>query len=131
VTRRYSEFQWLHDALTEMCAGVLIPPLPKKEFFSRFEESFLQSRIRGLDAFLQRVTRHPLLYQQPFVKSFLETQDMKVSHAQLKSLQDSLRTPSRSMSSWFENKFGEMSVSKQEVGPSLPALSLSPSPPHR
>jgi hypothetical protein len=116
VTRRYSEFQWLHDALTGMCPGVLIPPLPKKMFFSRFEDGFIQSRLRGLEAFLHRITRHPLLFQQPFVRSFLETQDIKASHAQLKSLQDSLRAPSRSLSSWIENKFGEISVSKQQVG---------------
>jgi hypothetical protein len=105
-----------------MCPGVIIPPLPKKDFFGRFSEEFVQSRIRGLEAFLHRVTRHPLLLSQPFVRSFLETQDIKVSYANLKSMKESKQVPSAGISSWLETKVGEISVSKQEVKNSSPQL---------
>jgi hypothetical protein len=98
-----------------MCPGVIIPPLPKTDYFGRFNEEFVESRIRGLEAFLHRLTRHPLLLSQPFTRSFLETQEIQVSHANLKSMKDSRKNPSTGLSSWIATKVGEISVSKQEV----------------
>lgn len=122
MTRRYSEFQWLHDALIVSCLGVIVPPLPKKEFFGRFDDHFVQSRIRGLEAFLQRVTRHPILSQQIFVKSFLEDQDITIAQRNFKILQEQSKMPSKNFSKWLQTKFGEISVSKQEVCVSIPPL---------
>lgn len=115
VARRYSEFHWLHDALVTSSPGVIVPPLPKKEFFSRFDDQFIQSRIRGLEVFLQRITRHPTLSQLTFVKSFLANQDLKVAQTDFKVFQQQTKIPSPGLSKWIETKVGEISVSKQEV----------------
>lgn len=116
VCRRYKDFEWLHESLSKHCQGVLIPPLPKKDFFSRFDEEFIQSRIRGLEAFLHRILRHPLLHQQTFVRSFLQDHNMETSYSNFKTSQET-QAPRRSESvaSWFEAKFDELSVSKQAV----------------
>lgn len=115
VNRRFKDFEWLHNSLTLHCPGVLIPPLPKKEFFGRFDEDFIQSRIRGLEAFLHRILRHPLLNQQTYVRSFLQDHSMEVSYTNFKSIENQTNKRSESISSWFEAKIDNLKVSQQDV----------------
>ena len=39
VSRRYKHFLWLHESLIDLFPGVVIPPLPVKQFAGQSEKS--------------------------------------------------------------------------------------------
>jgi sorting nexin-3/12 len=60
VRRRYSDFEWLKDALDRECnrhyqtnVRVKIPPLPGKVFTKRYSTDVIEARRQGLERFLQ------------------------------------------------------------------------------
>jgi sorting nexin-3/12 len=53
VRRRYSDFEWLKDALERESTRVNIPSLPGKVFTNRFSDEVIETRRRGLERFLQ------------------------------------------------------------------------------
>jgi sorting nexin-1/2 len=77
--RRYNEFAWLRKKLVASQEGWVVPPLPEKTILGsaggairlifafdtggsgRFNYSFLDSRRRGLEQFLNRLARHEAL----------------------------------------------------------------------
>ncbi|KAH6572880.1 hypothetical protein BASA50_002427 [Batrachochytrium salamandrivorans] len=61
VRRRYSDFEWLRDALERESNRVNIPQLPGKVFTNRFADDVIEQRRRGLERFMQIVAGHPLL----------------------------------------------------------------------
>ncbi|KAJ2998502.1 Sorting nexin-3 [Globomyces sp. JEL0801] len=71
VRRRYSDFEWLKDALERESNRVNIPPLPGKVFTNRFSDEIIEHRRLGLERFMQMyidrivnyysVAGHPLL----------------------------------------------------------------------
>ena len=82
VKRRFSDFLWLQEQLIEHHKGIIIPPVPDKDFMktnvisgNRFSRQFLEYRRRELERFLIRVTSHPILCTSKFVQLFLETED--------------------------------------------------------
>eukprot|EP00730_Choanoeca_flexa_P012796 TRINITY_DN4629_c0_g1_i1.p1 TRINITY_DN4629_c0_g1~~TRINITY_DN4629_c0_g1_i1.p1 ORF type:complete len:518 (+),score=134.40 TRINITY_DN4629_c0_g1_i1:96-1649(+) len=66
VERRYKHFQWLHERLTEKYSCVCVPPLPSKEYETKFGESAITKRQDRLGAWLNRVARHPILSSDRF-----------------------------------------------------------------
>ena len=63
VSRRYSDFLWLHEHLflNVNLAGFLIPPIPNKAVVGRFAEDFVEERRRSLEMFIKRVVSHPIV----------------------------------------------------------------------
>ena len=61
MRRRYSDFEWLKDALEKESTRVNIPPLPGKVFTNRFADEVIEARRIGLERFTQIVAGHPLL----------------------------------------------------------------------
>lgn len=82
VTRRYSDFLWVHEQLYALAPyhGFLVPPIPDKAVIGRFGEDFLEDRRRGLELFLRRVLAHPQLRHSEEVHIFLTGTD-PVLHA--------------------------------------------------
>ncbi|KAJ1657105.1 Vacuolar protein sorting-associated protein vps5 [Dispira simplex] len=85
VRRRYRDFDWLFNQLAANNPGVIIPPIPEKQSLGRFQDDFVESRRLGLERFLRKVTRHPLLNDNPELRLFLtsenftmETKDRRV-----------------------------------------------------
>lgn len=76
VRRRYRDFLWLHRTLQKKNSGCIIPPLPKKQFLGRFHPDFIENRMRGIEKFLDKVLSHPVLKQELYVHTFLETEDI-------------------------------------------------------
>lgn len=72
VVRRYSDFAWLREQLQEHYPGYLIPPLPEKQLFNRFNPEFMEFRKKELEKFLQRVTSHHVLCTSPQLQQFFE-----------------------------------------------------------
>lgn len=102
VERRYNDFVWLHKSLVVNCPGALIPPLPEKQRFGRFDEKFISSRQRGLEDFLSKVLNHPVLGKEVFVQSFVEDNDLQ--RTQSEEVTARRGKGSISWSVWFTSK---------------------------
>lgn len=63
VRRRYSDFEWLRDALEKEVPRVNLPLLPGKLYRaqSRLDPAQIEARRAGMERFLQIVAGHPLL----------------------------------------------------------------------
>ena len=72
VNRRYSDFVWLREILISLFPTVLIPQLPKKKIGNRrFEEDFVQKRLKGLQSFLDEILKNEILKTSDPLITFL------------------------------------------------------------
>ena len=56
VNRRYSDFIWLKECLEVLFPGEYVPKLPKKKIGNkRFEENFIEKRMKRLQQFLDEL----------------------------------------------------------------------------
>ncbi|KAI7870996.1 hypothetical protein BDF14DRAFT_1878834 [Spinellus fusiger] len=75
VTRRYSDFYWLHQMLLRRYPCRLLPSLPPKHMRAKrcLEDSvFLERRRKGLERFLSCLVRHPVIAKDDLVAVFLK-----------------------------------------------------------
>ncbi|OAX41529.1 Vps5-domain-containing protein [Rhizopogon vinicolor AM-OR11-026] len=73
VLRRYSDFLWLYETLSMNNPGVVVPPVPEKNPFGRFDQTFVQQRRMALEKCIQKIVNHPVLAKDPDLKLFLES----------------------------------------------------------
>jgi sorting nexin-1/2 len=73
VLRRYSDFVWLYHALCFNNPGVVVPPVPEKSSFGRFEDQFVRQRRLGLEKCIQKMANHPVLSKDTDLRLFLES----------------------------------------------------------
>ena len=69
VRRRYSDFEWLRQILTNLYVGSVIPTTPRKNKIGsdKFGDAFLQKRMRTLEKFLNYLLMNPIIkYSQIF-----------------------------------------------------------------
>ncbi|XP_071957283.1 sorting nexin-12-like [Antedon mediterranea] len=80
VRRRYSDFEWLRNEL-ERDSKIVVPPLPGKAWRKQmpfrsddgiFEDDFIEERRQGLEAFINRVSGHPLAQTERCLHMFLQ-----------------------------------------------------------
>lgn len=71
--RRYQHFEWLFSELTNKYPGVIIPPIPEKRIFGRFDAEFVEARRFFLEVFLKKINRHPLLMGSEDFRSFVHS----------------------------------------------------------
>jgi sorting nexin-9/18/33 len=79
VHRRFSQFAFLHAALSRRLPGIAIPPLPEKQYTGRFNDDFVEARRGDLERWLGGVVRHPLARYAEVVTFFLGCEDDIVS----------------------------------------------------
>ncbi len=75
VSRRYKQFDWLHERLLDKYPNLCIPPLPDKTVTGRFEEEFIKKRQGQLEAWLNRMSAHPIVSQSEIFIYFLQCKD--------------------------------------------------------
>ncbi|GME94811.1 hypothetical protein B5S29_g2471 [[Candida] boidinii] len=80
VRRRYSDFNFLFECLSNDFPAVIIPPLPNKQRLEyikggRFTEEFTNKRAISLNNFLSRLCEHPILSKTHLFHTFLENSD--------------------------------------------------------
>ncbi|KAF7356550.1 Beta-glucan synthesis-associated [Mycena venus] len=73
VLRRYSDFLWLYETLSNNNPGVVVPPVPEKNPFGRFDDQFVRQRRFGLEKCIQKIANHPVLGKDADLKLFLES----------------------------------------------------------
>lgn len=73
VLRRYSDFLWLYETLQINNPGVVVPPVPEKNTFGRFDDTFVRQRRLGLEKCIQKIANHPVLSKDTDLKFFLES----------------------------------------------------------
>ncbi|KAI0343027.1 Vps5-domain-containing protein [Trametopsis cervina] len=73
VLRRYSDFLWLYETLSNNNPGVVVPPVPEKSPFNRFDANFVQQRRLALEKCIQKIANHPVLQKDADLKLFLES----------------------------------------------------------
>ncbi|KAG7382492.1 hypothetical protein PHYPSEUDO_004827 [Phytophthora pseudosyringae] len=73
VRRRFRDFEWLRVVLHARYGGLLIPSLPEKTTTGAVLKTgaFMQSRMRGLQRFLNDIIESPYLRSDAAVASFL------------------------------------------------------------
>ncbi|KAG6831090.1 hypothetical protein H0H92_012767 [Tricholoma furcatifolium] len=71
--RRYSDFLWLFETLSDNNPGVVVPPVPEKNPFGRFEDQFVRQRRFALEKCIQKIANHPILGKDPDLRLFLES----------------------------------------------------------
>ncbi|KAF8659901.1 hypothetical protein AX16_001785 [Volvariella volvacea WC 439] len=73
VLRRYSDFLWLYETLWMNNPGVVVPPVPEKSSFGRFDDQFVKQRRTALQKCIQKIANHPVLMKDVDLKFFLES----------------------------------------------------------
>ncbi|KZS87259.1 hypothetical protein SISNIDRAFT_433832 [Sistotremastrum niveocremeum HHB9708] len=71
VERRFTHFVSLHTALLRRLPGIVLPPLPAKQYTGRFKEDFVEARRGDLHRYLSRLIRHPLARHAEVLTFFL------------------------------------------------------------
>ncbi|XP_038067972.1 sorting nexin-7-like isoform X3 [Patiria miniata] len=73
VRRRYQDFLWLRQKLLETEETHIIPPLPEKHSMrmDRLSKDFTITRQAALHKFMQRISEHPVVSFNEYLKVFL------------------------------------------------------------
>uniref|UniRef100_A0A667XWD9 PX domain containing serine/threonine kinase n=1 Tax=Myripristis murdjan TaxID=586833 RepID=A0A667XWD9_9TELE len=80
VIRRYSDFDVLNSSL--MVCGISLP-LPPKKLIGNMDREFIAERQRGLQAYLDSITQHPLLSTSLPVKKFLDPNNYSANYTEI------------------------------------------------
>lgn len=78
VRRRYQDFLWLANTLTLQYPTHIIPPLPQKKMFNRYDPDFLRLRGLALNKFLCRIAEHPILSTSEHFFTFLSAKQVEL-----------------------------------------------------
>ncbi|KAJ7334196.1 Vps5 C terminal like-domain-containing protein [Mycena albidolilacea] len=91
VLRRYSDFLWLYETLSNNNPGVVVPPVPEKNPFGRFDDQFVRQRRFALEKCIHKIANHPVLGKDPDLKLFLEsdTFSLDIKHRKAEIAQQS------------------------------------------
>ena len=85
VNRRYSDFVWLREALSSLFPTTFIPQLPKKKMGNRrFEEDFIDKRLKGLQFFLDEILKNEILKSADPLITFLSCSERGFFEQQMK-----------------------------------------------
>jgi len=92
--RRYSEFESLRSGLVKLYPTLIIPPIPSKQSLGDYaikqskakeDATMISRRKRMLQAFLNRIARHPILSNEHVFHRFLDS-DVSWVCIQLRSI---------------------------------------------
>jgi len=73
VLRRYSDFLWLYETLSNNNPGVVVPPVPDKNAIGRFDDTFVKQRRFALEKCITKMANHPVLGKDDDLRLFLES----------------------------------------------------------
>ena len=114
VRKRYSDFEWLRNALTSIYVGCVIPPLCKKNYGDRFTEALVRKRTRLLQKFIEGILIHPLMRNSQIFYDFISIDNEEEFENKKKNFEKNLVIPvnAKDMKS-FDGQI-RISVSKEK-----------------
>ncbi|KAI9440594.1 Vps5-domain-containing protein [Lactarius indigo] len=128
VLRRYSDFLWLYGTLSNNNPGVVVPPVPEKSPFGRFDDQFVQQRRTALENCINKIANHPVLCKDADLKLFLESDtfslDIKHRKAELAnergglmaSIGQSITGPRFvEMDEWFDRQKAHLDILESQL----------------
>jgi len=107
VLRRFSDFLWLFETLTANNPGVIVPPVPDKHPFGRFQDTFIETRRLALQRALTKITAHPVLQLDPDLRMFLESDHFATDSKNRRAESQQEAGNKGLLSSWTGSKFVE------------------------
>ena len=75
VVRKYSDFKWLKDIISTVYIGSVIPPLPKKLKYEKWDDKNIHNTKRKLQKFIQALVDDPLIRNSPILFDFLSIEN--------------------------------------------------------
>ena len=75
IKRRYSDFEWLRNIMSDLYPNTVIPPLPKNNIFDQFKDDFIANRLKKIKRFINGMVIHPILKNSQIFYDFLTIQD--------------------------------------------------------
>ena len=107
VLRRFSDFLWLFETLTMNNPGVIVPPMPDKHPFGRFQDTFIETRRQALQRGLAKITSHPVLQLDPDLRLFLESDQFAIESKNRRSEAVQMQEKSGLLAGWTGSKYVE------------------------
>ena len=87
VHRRYSDFDWLRTILCKFFPRILIPPIPGKKVGNRrFEQDFIEKRMKFLQIFMDEIMKNETLKSSEALYAFLSFSDRVQFERKIKEL---------------------------------------------
>ena len=87
VHRRYSDFDWLRTILCKFYPRILIPPIPGKKVGNRrFEQDFIDKRMKFLQIFIDGLMKNEELKSSEALYAFLSFSDRVQFERKIKEL---------------------------------------------
>ena len=87
VQRRYSDFDWLRTILCKFYPRILIPPIPGKKVGNRrFEQDFIEKRMKFLQIFIDEIMKNEELKSSEALYAFLSFSDRTQFERKVKEL---------------------------------------------
>ena len=87
VHRRYSDFDWLRSILCKFFPRIVIPPIPGKKVGNRrFEQDFIEKRMKFLQIFMDGIMKNEELKSSEALYSFLSFSDRVQFERKIKEL---------------------------------------------
>ena len=74
VRRRYSDFEWLRSILLSNFPASWIPPIPIKSYSDRFDNEFIEKRMRYLQKFIDSIVDSPNLVNSIYFYDFISNE---------------------------------------------------------
>lgn len=108
--RRFSDFLWLFEQLSHNNPGVIVPPMPDKHSWGRFEDQFVETRRLALEKCLKKITSNPILQLDPDLRLFLESDNFAYESKERKhqiAAQTSSTEKGGLLAGWTSTKFVE------------------------
>jgi len=93
VRKRYSDFEWLRNALSLQYVGCVIPPLCKKNYGDRFTEALVLKRKRLLQKFMEGILVHPLMRDSQIFYDFISCNNEEEFENKKKNYEKNIITP--------------------------------------
>ena len=126
VRRRYQDFLWLSNILIQQYPSNIIPPLPQKKIFNKYDPNFLRLRQLALNKFLCRIAEHPILSASEHFFTFLSAKQVELIEQKKTTALKKFTIPQLPITN-IESPFTTTSEYIEEFGKILSTLSTQSS----
>lgn len=115
VVRKYSDFKWLKDIISTVYIGSVIPPLPKKLKYEKWDDKNIHKTKRKLQKFIQALVDDPLIRNSPILFDFLSIENQSEFYSR-KTYYTKVKPPKTLAETYSLNGQVKLKLSNKEFG---------------